>query len=212
MRFGPAGKAGGESRSKQIAELRTALGDRSIVLVGMPGCGKSAAGKRLAPRLGLPFMDADNEIEKAAGKSIKDIFADHGEPFFRDGERRVIARLLGCGPSVIATGGGAFMTLAVRESIAAHGVSVWLRAEFGLLLRRVQRRTHRPMLLADPEGTLRKLMEARYATYAQADVTVEARDVPHEQMVNEIIDSVHEYLCKPQDVQEASAIDGTLRS
>lgn len=196
MRFGTAGKAATETRGRHVSEIRAALRDRSVVLVGMPGCGKSAAGKRLAPRLGLPFMDADTEIEKAAGKSIKDIFADHGEPFFRDGERRVISRLLANGPAVIATGGGAFMTPAVRENIRERGVSVWLRAEFQLLLRRVQRRTHRPMLVADPEGTLRRLMEARYGTYATADVIVEARDVPHEQMVNEIIDRVHDYVCK----------------
>lgn len=200
MRFGTAGKAAADPRARQIEEIRAALGDRSIVLVGMPGCGKSAAGKRLAPRLCLPFMDADTEIEKAAGKSIKDIFADHGEPFFRDGERRVISRLLANGPAVIATGGGAFMTPAVRDNIKEKGVSVWLRAEFALLLRRVQRRTHRPMLVNDPEGTLRRLMDARYATYATADVTVEARDVPHEQMVNEIIDRVHAHVSKAQAV------------
>lgn len=214
MRFGTAGKAASDPRSRQIADIRAALGDRCIVLVGMPGCGKSAAGKRLAPRLGLPFMDADIEIEKAAGKSIKDIFADHGEPFFRDGERRVIGRLLASGPAVIATGGGAFMTPAVRDTITERGVSVWLRAEFALLLRRVQRRTHRPMLVTDPEGTLRRLMDARYATYATADVIVEARDVPHEQMVNEIIDRVHEHVCKAEReaTAEPPSSDGTSQS
>jgi len=212
MRFGAAGKTAPDARSRRITEIRDALGGRSVVLVGMPGCGKSAAGKRLAPRLGLPFMDADTEIEKAAGKSIKDIFAEHGEPFFRDGERRVIARLLSGGPAVIATGGGAFMTEAVRDNIKTLGVSVWLRAELPLLLRRVQRRTHRPMLVSDPEGTLRRLMEARYATYATADVTVEARDVPHEQMVNEIIDRVHDYLCPAPASAAAPSSDGSLSS
>lgn len=214
MRFGTAGKAATDSRSRQIGEIRAALRDRSIVLVGMPGCGKSAAGKRLAPRLGLPFLDADIEIEKAAGKSIKDIFADHGEPFFRDGERRVICRLMASGPAVIATGGGAFMTPAVRENIKERGVSVWLRAEFQLLLRRVQRRTHRPMLVADPEGTLRRLMEARYDTYATADVIVEARDVPHEQMVNEIIDRVYDHMRKADSTADAatSSSDGASQS
>lgn len=214
MRFGTAGKAATDPRAARIADLRAALGDRCIVLVGMPGCGKSAAGKRLAPRLGLPFMDADTEIEKAAGKSIKDIFTEDGEPFFRDGERRVIGRLLANGPAVIATGGGAFMTQAVRENIKARGVSVWLRAEFQLLLRRVQRRTHRPMLVADPEGTLRRLMEARYDTYATADVIVEARDVPHEQMVNEIIDRVHAHVCKADASAGAntSPSDGSSQS
>lgn len=214
MRFGTAGKAATDTRSRQIEEIRTALGDRCIVLVGMPGCGKSAAGKRLAPRLGLPFTDADTEIEKAAGKSIKDIFTDHGEPFFRDGERRVIGRLLANGPAVIATGGGAFMTPAVRDNIKERGVSVWLRAEFQLLLRRVQRRTHRPMLVNDPEGTLRRLMQARYDTYATADVIVEARDVPHEQMVNEIIDRVHGHMCKAESKAcvDTSPSDGNSKS
>lgn len=185
------------------AGLREALGKRSIVMVGLMGCGKSSVGRRLAARLGLAFVDVDEEIEVSAQKTISEIFADHGEAFFRDGERRVIGRLLANGPAVVATGGGAFMTPAVRDNIKERGVSVWLRAEFALLLRRVQRRTHRPMLVNDPEGTLRRLMEARYSTYATADVIVEARDVPHEQMVNEIIDRVHAYLCKPTDVPAA---------
>lgn len=205
MRFGTAGKAA-DPKAREIAEIRKALEGRSIVLVGMPGSGKSAAGKRLAPRLDLPFMDADTEIEKAAGKTIKDIFAEHGEPFFRDGERRVIARLLSQGPAVVATGGGAFMTPAVRENIKEKGVSVWLRAEFSLLLRRVQRRAHRPMLVNDPEGTLRRLMDARYATYATADVVVEARDLPHDTMVNEIIDKISAY-AREQNAAGAVAAD-----
>lgn len=193
MRFAPAGKKA-DTRASAIAAIRQALGGRSVVLVGMPGSGKSAAGKRLAPRLELPFMDADTEIEKAAGKTIAEIFAEDGEPYFRDGERRVIARLLSNGPAVIATGGGAFMTPAVREDIAGRGVSVWLRAELSLLLRRVQRRTHRPLLVKDPEGTLKRLMEARYPVYATADVVVESRDLPHETIVNDIIDKVAEFL------------------
>lgn len=212
MRFGTTGKTVTDARSAEIAEIRAALGRRSLVLVGMPGCGKSAAGKRLAPRLALPFMDADNEIEKAAGKSIKEIFAEHGEPFFRDGERRVIARLLANGPAVIATGGGAFMTPAVRDCIKETGISVWLRAEFPLLLRRVQRRAHRPMLVDDPEGTLRRLMEARYTTYATADVIVDARDVAHETMVNEVIDRVHAFLCPPRAPAAPPTPDGTSTS
>lgn len=209
-RFGTAGKTA-DPKAREIADIRKALAGRSIVLVGMPGSGKSAAGKRLAPRLDMLFMDADTEIEKAAGKTIKDIFAEHGEPFFRDGERRVIARLLGQGPAVIATGGGAFMTPAVRENIKEKGISVWLRAEFSLLLRRVQRRAHRPMLVSDPEGTLRRLMEARYATYATADVVVEARDLPHDTMVNEIIDKIGTY-AREQHAASAAAADGTPTS
>lgn len=196
MRFASPGKTP-DPRARAIAAVKAALGKRSIVLVGMPGSGKSAAGRRLAPRLDLPFLDADLEIERAAGKSIKEIFKDDGEPYFRDGERRVIARLLGQGPSVLATGGGAFMTPAIRDDIRAHGISVWLRAEFPLLFRRVQRRAHRPLLLDDPEGTLRRLMEARYPVYATADVVVESRDLPHETMVNEIIDKVAGFVAQP---------------
>lgn len=196
MRFGTSDKAA-EVRADDLAQIRSGLGGRSLVLVGMPGSGKSAAGKRIAIRLDLPFMDADAEIEAAAGKTIKEIFADDGEPFFRDGERRVIARLLSQGPAVIATGGGAFMTPAVREAIQEKGISIWLKAELALLLRRVQRRTHRPMLVDDPEGTLRRLLAARSDTYATADIVVEARDVAHEVMVNEILRAVANFLRTP---------------
>ncbi|MDX2201461.1 MAG: shikimate kinase [Hyphomicrobiaceae bacterium] len=211
MRFAPAGKTR-DARAATVAAIRQALGTCSIVLVGMPGSGKSAAGKRLAPRLELPFMDADQEIERAAGKSIAEIFAEDGEPYFRDGERRVIARLLANGPAVIATGGGAFVTPAVRDNIRERGVSVWLRAELPLLLRRVQRRAHRPLLVKDPEGSLRRLMEARYPVYETADVTVEARDLPHEAIVNDIIDKVAEFLRARDERNLAAATapaDGT---
>ncbi len=209
MRFAPAGK-NGDQRAEAVATIRRCLGTRSVVLVGMPGSGKSAAGKRLAPRLELPFLDADVEIEKAAGKTITEIFKENGEPYFRDGERRVIARLLANGPSVIATGGGAFITEAVRENIREKGLSVWLRADLPLLLRRVMRRTHRPMLVDDPEGTLKRLIEARYPIYATADIVVEARDVPHEVMVNEIVDKVAAFLAaEPGKTLDASGTDPT---
>lgn len=204
MRFAAPGKAT-DPRAESIATFRTALGSRCVVLVGMPGSGKSAAGRRLAPRLGLPFLDADAEIEKAAGKTIKEIFAEDGEPFFRDGERRVISRLLSEGPAVVATGGGAFMTPAVRENIRERGISVWLRAEFSLLLRRVQRRAHRPLLVDDPEGTLRRLMDARYPVYATADIVVDSRDLPHDALVNEIIDKLVEHLRRQWSREETSA-------
>jgi shikimate kinase len=164
------------------------LGERSIVLVGLMGCGKSSVGRRLASRLGLGFVDADEEIERVAAKSIVEIFADHGEAYFRDGERRVIARLLSTGPQVLATGGGAFINPDTRAKIRERGVSIWLRAELPVLMRRVSKRDTRPLLKSgDPEATMRDLMAKRYPIYAEADLTVESRDVPHDVIVNEII-------------------------
>lgn len=174
-----------------VPEIRRRLGVRSVVLVGLMGCGKSAVGRRLATRLGLPFVDADEEIERAHKKTISEIFADHGEPYFRDGERRVIQRLLGDGPQVLATGGGAFMNPETRANIRSNGISVWLRAELPVLMRRVARRDTRPLLkTADPEATMRGLMDARYPVYAEADVTVESRDVAHETIVAEILEAL----------------------
>ena len=143
------------------ALIVAALGRRSVVLVGMMGAGKSSIGRRLALRLGIPFVDADTEIEKAAGMTIPDIFATHGEAEFRAGEARVIARLLEGGPQVLATGGGAFMNADTRAAIAAKGISVWLKAEFDVLMRRIKRRHDRPLLKTDdPGATLRGLMRA----------------------------------------------------
>jgi shikimate kinase len=170
--------------------LRARLKGRSIVLVGMPGSGKSAVGRRLAPRLQLPFVDADEEIERAAGKPITDIFKDHGEAHFREGERKVIARLLGSGPQVLATGGGAFMVAETRDTVRRLGISVWIKAELPLLMRRVLKRNTRPLLQVDPEGVMRTLMQARYPVYATADVTVESRDLPHDAIVGEIIEAL----------------------
>ena len=173
------------------APIGPALGRRSIVLVGMMGAGKSSVGRRLAVRLGIPFVDADIEIEKAAGMTIPEIFTSHGEPYFRSGENRVIARLLEGGPQVLATGGGAFMNADTRATIRAKGVSVWLRATLEVLSRRVKRRNDRPLLKdADPVETLRRLMEERYPVYAEADLTVDSRDVPHEAIVDEIIEGL----------------------
>jgi shikimate kinase len=168
--------------------LGAALGRRSVVLIGMMGSGKSSIGRRLAARLGLPFVDADSEIEKAAGMTIAEIFAAHGESYFRAGEARVIARLLEGGPQVLATGGGAFMNPETRAGIRAKGVSVWLRATLEVLNRRIKRRGDRPLLkTADPAETLRRLIDERYPVYAEADITVESRDVPHETIVDEIV-------------------------
>lgn len=181
--------------SAEIEKLKARLGSRSLVLVGLMGCGKSAIGRRLASQLSLPFVDADEEIVKAAGKSINDIFAEHGEAHFRDGERRVIARLLGEGPQVLATGGGAFMSEETRANIKARGISIWLRAELPVLMRRVARRDNRPLLkVDDPEAVMRGLIETRYPVYAGADITVESRDVPHEVIVGEILDALAQRL------------------
>ena len=172
-------------------EIRRKLGSKSIVLVGMPGCGKSAIGRRLAPRLDLPFVDADEEIEQAAGKTIKDIFAEHGEHYFRDGERRVIARLLASGPQVLATGGGAMMEEETRANIRRTGISVWVKADLQVLVRRVAKRNNRPLFEGrDAETVMKELLEVRDPVFATADIVVESREVPHELIVDEIIDAL----------------------
>jgi shikimate kinase len=179
------------SRKPPEAALVAALGRRSIVLVGMMGAGKSSVGRRLAQRIGVPFVDADLEIEKAAGMSIPDIFAVHGEPEFRAGEARVIARLLDSGPQVLATGGGAFLNSGTRAGIAAKGISVWLKAEPEVLLKRIKRRHDRPLLATEnPAGTVRRLVAARYPVYAEAALTVQSRDVPHDKIVDEVIEAL----------------------
>lgn len=169
--------------------FRRRLGARSIVLVGMPGSGKSSIGRRLSQRLGLDFSDADAEIETAANMSIPEIFQAHGEAEFRKGEQKVIARLLEAGPQVIATGGGAFMNADTRARIREKGVSIWLKADVDTLLRRVKRKSNRPLLQnADPEGTLRTLLAARETTYAEADLTITSCEVPHEDVVEAIVE------------------------
>jgi shikimate kinase len=187
--------------------IRAGLGTRSIVLVGMPGCGKSALGRRLAPRLGLPFIDADEEIELAAGKSITEMFADYGEAYFRDGERKVIARLLASGPKVLATGGGSLMNAETRENIRRHGISVWVKADAALLVRRVAKRNTRPLFEGrDAEAVVQELMDARHPLYSAADIIVQSRDVPHELIVEEIIEALtaSPLLAEPAGGQEAS--------
>ncbi|MGI9407698.1 MAG: shikimate kinase [Hyphomicrobiaceae bacterium] len=171
-----------------VSAIRAGLGARSIVLVGPMGAGKSSIGRRLAQQLDLRFCDADTEIERAAGKSITEIFEEHGEPAFRSGEARVIERLLNDGPQVLATGGGAFMNERTRELVAKQGVSIWLNADLDLLVRRVQRRNNRPLLQGkDPEKVLSELLELRNPTYALADISVHSRDVRHEVTVSEIL-------------------------
>ena len=175
--------------------IKAALGGKSIVMVGLMGCGKSAVGRRLASHLGMPFVDADDEIEKAAGKTIEDIFADHGEPYFREGERKVLARLLRSGPQVLATGGGAFMAPDTRAAIRERGLSLWLKADLDTLYERVARRSNRPLLkTADPKETLRNLMAVRYPVYAEADIVVETRRVPIETTVEKVYQAVLAHL------------------
>ena len=163
-------------------QIVAALGRRSIVLVGMMGAGKSSVGRRLSGRLGIPFVDADSEIETAAGMTIADIFARHGEPEFRKGEAKVIARLLDGGPQVLATGGGAVMDPNTRALIAAKSISVWLKADLDILLRRTKRRTERPLA-----SKIETLLPEREPFYAEADITVRSRDEPHEAIVDEAI-------------------------
>ena len=181
----------------------SALGTRSIVLVGMMGVGKSTIGRRMAARLKLPFVDADTEIEVAhAGMTIPEIFERHGEPYFRDGEARVIARLLDGDPIVLATGGGAFMREETRNRIAAKAVSIWLKADPDVIMRRVRRRADRPLLqTADPEGTVTRLLTEREPIYRHADLTIASRDVPHDKIVEECIETLRAHLRGEQAAQ-----------
>jgi shikimate kinase len=169
--------------------------DRPVVMVGLMGAGKSAIGKRLAHALSLPFVDADKEIEEAAGCTIPEIFARFGEPAFRDGERRVIARLLDGPPCVLATGGGAFMDENTRAKIKLSGLSIWLRAELDTLVRRTARRGHRPLLNAgDPREILAKLMGVRYPVYAEADLTVDSADAPPEITTQRVLEALATFI------------------
>jgi shikimate kinase len=159
-----------------------ALGGRSIVLVGMMGAGKSSIGRRLASRLGIPFIDADAEIESAAGMTIPEIFEKHGEPYFRAGEARVIARLLDNGPQVLATGGGSVMDPQTRALIGQKGISIWLKADIDVLLKRTKRRNDRPLV-----EKIKDLLPVREPIYAQADIIIQSRDEPHDTIIDEIM-------------------------
>jgi shikimate kinase len=182
--------------TSQETDIASALGTRSVVLVGMMGAGKSTIGRRLATRLRLPFLDADTEIETAAGMSIPDIFETHGELHFRDGEARVIARLLDGGSCVLATGGGAFLREETRDRIRRQAVSIWLKADTEIIMRRVKRRADRPLLQTpDPAATVARLLGEREPFYQFADLTIWSRDVPHEKIVDECIEALHVRLC-----------------
>lgn len=192
------------------AEIAAALRGRSIVLIGMMGAGKSTIGRRLSARLGLPFLDADTEIEAAAGMSIPDIFETRGEADFRDGEVRVIARLLDSGPAVIATGGGAVMREETRERIRDKAVSIWLKVDTDVIMRRVKRRSDRPLLQTpDPEATVERLIREREPVYGLADVTVWSRDVPHEKIVDECMEALYEKLCGGQSAPNGDGLGMT---
>jgi shikimate kinase len=198
-----------EVANRPEAAVVAALGRRSVVLVGMMGAGKSSVGRRVALRLGIPFVDADTEIEKAAGMSISDIFAIRGEGEFRAGEARVILRLLEGGPQVLATGGGAFINPDTRAVIAAKGISIWLKAEPDVLMKRIKRRQDRPLLhTADPAATLRKLLDEREPVYALADLTVQSREVTHDRIVDEIVGAIAGRIGAPCAVPPASGEGG----
>jgi len=201
-------------RSGAAAEsaIVAALAQRTIVLIGMMGAGKSSVGRRLAARLGIPFIDADSEIEEAAKMTIPEIFEKYGEADFRSVEARVIARLLDSGPQVLATGGGAFMHPETRAVVRQKGISFWLNADLDVLLRRVKRRTDRPLLRGgDPAETLKRLMAERHPTYAEADVTIHSRDVPHEKMVDEILAALTRHL-GAADAEHARRVERTGRA
>jgi shikimate kinase len=171
------------------------LAGRTLVMVGMMGAGTSSIGRRLANRLGMPFVDADSEIELAANTSIEEIFEQHGEAYFRDGERRVIRRLLDGDAKVMATGGGAFIQPDTRASIQQSAISIWLKADRDLLLARVKRRSNRPLLkTGNPEETIEQLIAERYPVYAEAAIHIQSRDVAHDVVIDDILTALADYL------------------
>ena len=183
------------ARSEQVEHVVARLGTRCVVLVGMMGAGKSSIGRRLAHALDLPFVDADAEIEKAANLTIPEIFSTYGEAHFREGERRVIQRLLATGPKVVATGGGAFLSEETREACRTSGVTIWLQAEVSVLLERVRKSRNRPLLNSpDPEGVMRRLLDERQPTYSLADLTIVSREGPHQALVAEMIAALDAHL------------------
>jgi shikimate kinase len=184
----------------QIERVLARLGNRSIVLVGMMGAGKTSIGRRLAHVLALPFLDADAEIEKAANLSVPEIFSVYGEPHFREGERRVLARLLASGPAVLATGGGAFMNEETRHECREHGISIWLKADVAVLLERVRKKGNRPLLeTPDPEATMQRLLAAREPVYATADIVIASREGPHHSVVLDILKALEAHLAEGTD-------------
>ena len=181
----------------QIDRVVSRLGRRSIVLVGMMGAGKTSIGRRLAGLLHVPFLDADNEIEKAANLTIPEIFEHYGEAHFREGEERVLARLLASGPAVVATGGGAFMSEETRNRCRESGITIWLRADVPVLLERVRKKGNRPLLnRPHPDKVLRQLLTEREPIYGQADIVVASREAPHQAVIAEIVTALDSHLGK----------------
>jgi shikimate kinase len=177
--------------------LRVLLGKRCVVLIGMMGAGKTSIGRRLANALHLPFLDADSEIERAANQSIAEIFEHYGEAHFREGEQRVIARLLASGPAILATGGGAFMNPETRKLCRKNGITIWLKADMQVMLDRVRKKSNRPLLSGpDPEERMRKLLAEREPTYALADIIISSREGPHQTVVSDILAALDTHLGK----------------
>jgi len=180
---------------QDVDRIHAHLRGRNIVLIGMMGAGKTSVGRRLATALDLPFVDADAEIEQAANLTVAEIFSAYGEDHFRQGERKVIARLLAGGPKVIATGGGAFMNDETRAEIGRHAISIWLKATLPLLMERVQRKANRPLLSeADPEAVMKRLLAVREPVYATADIIVASRDTPHAIIVGNALKALEDFL------------------
>ncbi|WP_300391819.1 shikimate kinase [Henriciella sp.] len=180
--------------SGDAGRIEAALSDRTIALVGLMGAGKSTVGKRLADKLHRKFYDSDNEIEKAAGLAISDIFTLHGETEFRRGERRVLERLLNEEPHVLATGGGAYLDPETRDLLREKAVTIWLNADLETLWRRVSRRSHRPLLKADnPKSVLSRLLSERAPIYEQADLVVRSEEGPHRATVEAILRALEDW-------------------
>ncbi len=183
-----------DPRNRVVEDIRARL-DRPIVLIGLMGCGKTRIGRLLAEALGLPFADSDDEIEKAAGMAVADIFDRFGEAYFRDGEKRVIQRLLDGGAQVIATGGGAVMTSGTAEAVWNDTISIWIRAEIPVMIERTGRTDRRPLLRnGDPERILKDLAEKRYPVYAKADITVDSHNGPVDSILNQALEALRDYL------------------
>ena len=185
-------------KARSLTHLCTELTDKSIVLVGLMGAGKTCIGKRLADRLCMDFIDADSEIEAAANRSVTEIFAEFGEKAFRDGERRVIARLLSEQPRVIATGGGAFMDLETRCKTRSRAISIWLKVDLDVLLQRVSRRNNRPLLqVGDQRKTMENLINERHPIYSEADITVSSGNEPPGTTVQKVYEALYRFKFAP---------------